>query len=420
MKVVGVISKGYGFLKRQDRDWKITVVRSNISRFFYQMVLPYLSIYIVALKATATQLGIVNSIGMGVAGLVGPFMGTLIDRIGAKKLYLITIFLLAVSYLVYGLAQSWTIIIIAMVAYWIGNSMSMQSCGVICANSLVNEERATGMAICETFGMGAIGLVAPMIGALLVTTFGGANISGIRPLFFICLAGTIGAFLLILTQLSDRKWTSQGEASHSFFNGLSQVFKQGHNLKRWLIISAVTTLPMGMAMPFRQVFAYEIKGADQYILGVMVTAAALVPIILGILAGRLTDRIGRKKVIYMTMPFVWASSLVLIWAPNPGFLVLAGALQGFMMISGLPTRAMTRELVPPDQMGRWLGINIFCRMLFSAGAVYLGGVIWDSIGPQYVFLLIIATDIVIRLPLLIGMPEPRRSQSKQNSENERL
>ena len=404
-KTFGAISRGYGFLKRQQRDWKVTVVRTNSSWFLYRLVLPYLSIYTVALGATATQLGIVNSIGMGVAGLVGPFAGWLVDRTGVKRIYLITIVLLAMSYLVYGLAQSWTIIIIAMVAYWIGNSGSMQGCAVICANSLASEERATGMAVCETVGLGILGIVAPMVGALLVTTFGGVNVSGIRPIFFVCLAGTIVTFFLILTQLSNRRWTSQGEASHSFFNGLSQIFRQGHNLKRWILIASITSLPMGMVMPFRYVFAHEIKGADQYILGLMVTAAALVPLVLGIPIGRLADKIGRKKVLYLTMPFVWVSNLILIWAPTPAFLVVAGVLQGFFLLSGLSTRAMTRELVPPDQMGRWLGINTFCRMLFSAGAVYLAGVIWDSIGPPYVFLTIIVTDILIRIPLLIGMPE---------------
>ena len=407
----GAISKGYGFLKRQQRDWKVTVVRTNSSWFFYRMVLPYLSVYTVALGATATQLGIINSVGMGIAGLVGLIIGSLIDRIGVKTLYLITIVLLAISYLVYGLAQSWTIIIIAMVAYWSGNSGSMQGCAVICGNSLASEERATGMAACETFGMGALGLVAPMLGAWLVTTFGGVNVSGIRPLFFVCLVGTIVTFFLILTQLSNRKWGKLGEVSPNFFKGLSQVFKQGHNLKRWLIISSITSLPMGMVMPFRQVFAHEVKGADQYILGAMVTAYAVAPLVLGIPAGRLADKIGRKKVIYLTMPLVWAFSLMLIWAPSPGFLIGAGVLQGFIYISSVVMGAMTFELVPAEQMGRWMGIVRFFRMLLAAGAVYLAGVIWDNIGPQYLFLSVIAFDLLIRIPLLIGMPETLGLQS---------
>jgi len=397
--------KGFGFFKRQRRDWKVTVIRSNASMSFHRIITPYLSIYTVALGATATQLGIVNSVGMIVASLVNPFAGWLVDRVGVKRIYLIAIFLIAMSYLTYGLAQNWPIIIIAMVAFWIGNSVSGQNCGVICANSLIDEERATAMAICETFNMGVLGMLAPMAGALLVTLFGGINIGGIRPIFFILSAGTAATFLLILTLLSNRRWGMEEETSVNFLKGISQVFREGKNLKRWLLIFSITSLPMGMVMPFRYVFANEIKGADQFILGAMETAAALVPLFLGVFVGRLADKIGRKKVMYLSMPFVWASNLILIFAPSPSFLIVAGALQGFLMIGGLPSRAMTCELVPSEQMGRWLGICSFCGMLFSAGSVYLAGVIWDYIGPEWVFMTIIITDILIRIPLLLGMPE---------------
>jgi len=404
-KTFGTISKGYGFLKRQQRDWKVTMVRTSSSLFFFRMVFPYVSVYAMALGATGTQLGIINSVGMGITGLVGPLVGWLIDRTGVKRIYLIGIVLLAVSYLIYGLAQSWTIIIIAMVAYLLGTSISGHGCAVICANSLTSEDRATGMAICETFAAGVLGLTAPMLGALLVTTFGGVNVNGIRPLFFICLAGIIATFFLILTQLSNRRWGKLGETSLNFFRDLSQIFKQGHNLKRWLVITCVGNLPFAMLLPFVQPFAHEFKGADQYILGLMVTASAVAPLLLGIPVGRLADRIGRKKVIYLTMPLIWAFSLMLIWAPGPGFLIGAGVLQGFFMIGMVVMGAMTFELVPADQMGRWMGITRFFSMLFSAGAVYLAGVIWDNIGPQYLFLSVIAFDLLIRVPLLIGMPE---------------
>lgn len=32
------------FFKRQKPDWKVTVARSSLERFGYQMILPYLSI----------------------------------------------------------------------------------------------------------------------------------------------------------------------------------------------------------------------------------------------------------------------------------------------------------------------------------------------------------------------------------------
>ena len=339
----------------------------------YGIAFPYVSVYAMALGATGTQLGIINSVGMGIAGLVGPFIGWLIDRIGVKRIYLIGIGVLAVSYLVYGLAQSWVIIIVAMVAFRLGTTTSGHGCTVICANSLASEDRATGMAICETFAAGILGISAPMLGALLVTTFGGVNVSGIRPLFFVCLAGAIATFFLILTQLSNRKWGKLGETSLGFFRGLSQIFKQGHNLKRWLLITCVGNLPFFMLLPFVQPFAHEVKGADQYILGAMVTAYAVVPLVLGIPMGRLADKIGRKKVIYLTMPLVWAFSLMLIWAPSPGFLIGAGILQGFIYVGAVVAGATTFELVPADQMGRWTGIMRFLGCCLAlAQFIWLG------------------------------------------------
>jgi MFS family permease len=349
---------------------------------------------------------------MGTGGLVGPLTGWLIDRIGVKRIYLVGIVMLAISYLVYGLARGWGIIIVAAIAYWVGFGVSGHSCAVICGNSLASQDRATAMSLCETFAAGILGIVAPMLGACLVTAFGGVNISGIRPLFFVSLAGIIATFFLILMHLSNRRWGGQNESKAGFLKDFSELFKKGHNLKRWLVISSISDLPWVMLIPFTQPFAHEVKGADQYVLGAMVTAFAVTPLILGIPAGRLADRIGRKKVIYLMMPLVWASSLLLIFAPNSGVLVAAGVLQGFMYTNSVITGAMTFELVPAERMGRWLGIIRLCRMLLGAGGVFMGGMIWDVFGPPYVFLPVIGLDLFIRIPLLVGMPETLGVQAK--------
>ncbi len=406
-------SEGIVFLQRQPRDWKITVIRTSLDKLAYQTVFPYLSIYIVALGATVTQLGMVNSVGMIAAGIVGPLTGWFIDNTGPKKIYLIGISFLGISYLTYGIAHDWTITILAMVAYWLGFSISIHSCATVCGNSLANEDRATGMTICETVAAGLLGMAGPMLGAWLVTTFGGINARGIRPLFFFSLIITVGTFMIILTQLSSRKWRIATVTKPNIFRDLHQVMKGGHHLKRWLVIASINQVPQAMVFPFSQVFAHEMKGADQFILGAMVTGSALASIIFAIPLGRLADKVGRKKVLYITIPLFWISNLVLVWSPKTAFLLIAGILQGFYFIGTPITGAMERELVPPEQMGRWIGIARFSRMFINAFLAIIAGMIWDRMGPQYVFLSFIVIDLFVRAPLLMSMPETLRLQSSR-------
>jgi MFS family permease len=408
-------SNAIHFLKRQQRDWKITVLRTSLDKLAYQIFFPYLSIYIISLGATATQLGFVNSLGMISAAFLSPLMGWFIDRSGPKRIYLLGICLLCVSYLTYGMAHSWIMTAVAMVAFWMGNSISTHSCATVCGNCLVNEDRATGMTICETVAAGLLGMAGPMIGAWLVTMFGGISASGIRPLFFFSFMITAITFSVIWTQLSDTRWTTASGATSNPFRDFYKILKEGAHLKKWLVLASVAQLPFSMVFPFSQVFAHEIKGADSFMLGAIVTGSALTSIVFSIPVGRLADRLGRKRALCITIPLFWVSNLILVWSPTPGFLLLAGILQGFYYIGAPIAGAMERELVPPGQMGRWLGMTRFSRMLTNSIMALVSGIIWDRIGPQYVFLTFIAIDLFLRAPLLLAMPETLRLRTGQTN-----
>ena len=398
-------SSAMAFVRRQPRQWMISAFRSALAMFLYNLVAPYLSLYTLGLGASATQLGLVNSVGMATAGLVAPFIGWIIDRRGVRQVYLVGIGLLAISYLTYGVAGSWPIALVAMIAYWLGKGLSGQGCSTICGNSIRSEDRATAMSLCETFAAGVLGMLAPLLAAALVIRFGGTTVAGIRPLFFLALAGTLGTFLLIHFRLPNCHWPSPRGTSRGLFRDLKTVLRSGEKLGRWLVIDAIGYLPMGMVIPFAQPFAHEVKGASELVLGVMITAFALTPLVLGIPIGRIADRIGRKRILYVTIPLSWMSSVVLLLARNSGMLIVSGILLGFFTISAVTAGAMAYELVPKVHMGRWLGIAQLVRMLLAAAAAFMAGLIWDHVGPAYVFVVVIALELVIRMPLLVSMPE---------------
>jgi MFS family permease len=147
-------------------------------------------------------------------------------------------------------------------------------------------------------------------------------------------------------------------------------------------------------------------------LGVMAAATVVAQLVFGIPVGRLADRVGRKRVIYLLAPLWYASNLFLAFSPGPIVLVLSAALLAFYNISTGATNAMTLELLPLEQQGRWGGLLSLFTGLVTIPAPIIGGLIWRELGPMYVFVIPIVFDLFLRIPLLATVPETlRREQS---------
>jgi MFS family permease len=154
-----------------------------------------------------------------------------------------------------------------------------------------------------------------------------------------------------------------------------------------------------------QLYAHQVKGADEYLLGAMATATVVARIAFGIPLGRLADRIGRKRVLYMVTPLWYAANLLLVLSPGAITLVLSALLQVFYTLSSGITSAMMLELVPLDEQGKWSGVLGLFAGLLAIPAPMIGGLIWRELGPMYVFLIPVAFDFLLRIPLLVTVPE---------------
>lgn len=404
--VATTVERAIGFVRRQKHNYRVAITRSAVNSFLLNLTAQYDSIYAVALGADSVALGTISSIGNGIAALISTPVGWLVDRYGLKRFYLLGIGLLAGGALIYALAPNWQVIIAATILLSISMRLTGTGCSVICADSVRNKDRATAQNLCVTFAS-LLSMIAPLAAAPLVTAFGGMTAEGIRPLYHIRFVGYGLVFLFVAAQLREprRGRMAEARADLGFMGDFKQLFEGGGPLRRWMMISSLTWLPMAMTSPFLQLFAHQVKGADQYLLGVMTTSMILARILFGIPLGRLADRMGRKKVIYFLTPLWYASNLLLIFSFNSATLILAGALQTFYAISSGVAGAMTLELVPVEQMGRWSGLLGLFRGLVTIPAPFLGGLIWKGLGPAYVFLIPIAVDLLLKIPLLTTIPE---------------
>ncbi len=404
MALEEAIGRFTGFVKRQKRNYRVAVTRSALNSFLFNMTAQYDSIYTVSLGAGSVELGTVNSIGNAVAAIIAVPVGWLADRYGFKRFYVLGMGLLASVALIYAMAPSWQVIIAAMILYAAAMRLTGTGCSVISADSVDNEDRVTAQNLCAAF-RSILSMVAPLAAAPIVTASGGMNAEGIRPLYYIRFVGYFLVLLFVAVRLKDIRSTREATLDAGPVKAFKQLLGGSHRLRKWIVISSLTSLPMAMTPPFLQVFAHEMKGANQYVLGAMGTATILARLAFGIPFGRLADRIGRKKVIYLLTPLWYASHVLLIFSTSSITLILASALWTFYYINSGVTGAMTLELVSVEEMGKWSGLQGLFRGMVTIPAPIIGGLIWRELGPAYVFLVPLIVDLFLRIPLLTTVPE---------------
>ena len=94
------------------------------------------------------------------------------------------------------------------------------------------------------------------------------------------------------------------------------------------------------------------------------------------LFGRLADRIGRRRVLLVTVACDGIFGLVSVFAPNFGLLLIARFLTGAAVGGTLPVDyAMMAEFLPSDRRGRWL---VMLEAFWAIGTVVVALAAWAA------------------------------------------
>jgi MFS family permease len=388
-KNIADLLKDWGsFLQRQESPFKVNLWRNLTKNFAANLSYQYQPIYMTSLGATPLVLGYLNSISGFVNTVLSLPTGIMADRFGVKRVLVMTTVMYILSSIMFGLSKTWKVASVGLVLYAVAFILDRTSCPMICGSTLASEERVTGMGICDTISFFPQ-LVAPLIGATLITLFGGMNADGIRPLFWLQALGLMVSLGIVWTKFTNPRSHVIGERTNIFDN-VSNVFREGVMVRRWIIMMMLGSFYWQVAF-YMPLYAAEIKGADQFIIGGMSTAATIVFVFLAIPLGHLADNWGRKNMMTVGFFLMILSYLLLIYAPNDFTLLVSGFLNGFNMTIGQSQLAIAVDLVPRKYMGSWIGLMGFFRGLVSIVSPLICGYLWDSVSPESVFWLIIAT-----------------------------
>ena len=401
-KSLGIIIRGwFEFLDRQESPFKVNIWKNLAQRFAMNLTYQYQSIYLTSLGATPLILGYIGSFNGIINTILAIPTGVLADRIGIKKVLLMTISVSMISALVFALAGSWQIAAVAMALSGVAFILDRTVCPMICGSILASHERVTGMGICDTISFFPQ-LIAPIIGASLITFLGGMNATGIRPLYYLQIIGYGIAFLIVLTKFTNPQSRMGRRTDNNILQDLGTVMREGIMVPRWLILTLLTGLP-NQVLFYIPLYAAEIKNANQFIVGGISAASTLVFVFFAIPLGHLTDTYGRKKMITITALMVAFSRFLMVWAPTNYMLLFAAFLSGFNMTVVQGQMAIAVDLVPAEYLGSWYGIQGFMRGIIGIIGPLLCGYLWEAVSPHSVFYLLAGVQLAA-LAVLLSIP----------------
>ena len=292
-------------------------------------------------------------------------------------------------------------------------------------------DRATAMSM-KSILTSLVGLVIPTISAIIVLQSGGISVEGIRPLFIIQILCSIIVLSYTALTLKEVGFLQPKENPRIPLRTKRNMFQDYKEIARipavqkWTITKGLRTFFGQSLLPFYTLFYVEIKGADPLIIGAMGTLGTLGALLFLAPFGRLADKHGRKKIIYLTRPFNYLALFIIVLAPTPEWLIVAAFVRSLNTVSSLMEITMEHELVSEEQRGRWGGFLSFFMGFVGIPGPILAGYLWNIINPSLLLLIPILAD----LPFLAILPtipdtlhmvydrnDPSNTHSESNEEN---
>jgi MFS family permease len=375
------IRRRFGFMKGNIAVLTVTQV---LGRFFRSMVMPYASLYILALGGDSSQIGVINSL-RPLAGLVMfPLAGYFTDRAGRKRLIALAGYLSAATMMLYVFAPSWEWI--ALAAFLHGFMVFMfPPTSAIIADSLTPETRGIGVATMNTLAS-VFGMFSPYIAALVLEIYDTAF--GMRILYALLAgAGATGATIHLRFL---KETASTGERGPSM--SVSQIFRDAYggipsmlrqipvSVRALGIVVILGFMANGVASSFWVVYAVEEIGLSTVNWGLILFIEAALKTLIYIPAGVLVDRYGRTRSLMASLLFSLVSIPTFILARGFYQVLMIRLAVGVANVLFIPAcSALMADCVPRDIRGRVMAA-------FGRGTVLVGATGGGTGGPGMGFL----------------------------------
>ena len=400
------------FWNNQTRNYKVFLTRDILSTLFGNLVGRYSSIYMTTLGATTEEIGYLTSILSAVRLLLSIPGGILTDRAkNIKKLYLsgrllqLPINLVKAfypQYFIYSVTRVWDVVTFRV---------TMPTSNIISIASMSNKDRVKSLVMNRTI-ISVVGLVAPFLAAWMVITFGGLeDKNSFMPLFLVQFVISIVIFIMMWKGLEEPQYVRRAVKEKNPLKDAVGIFKEYPGLKRMLLLNVVRTLFINMRMPYIQLYFYNFKNADAYIIAAQGTISTAVTLLLSIPMGAIADKYGRKRMGYASQILMAACVLAAVLTPPeyPQLILLYSLLSSIGSCMDIGWQAFVQEYIPLDARGRWSGLSTTATALIGIPAPIIGAWLWNY-NPDLLWWISLVYYLLLAIPLRYSIPDKNKKQ----------
>ncbi len=312
----------------------------------------------------------ITGIVLALFGLVNsplqPFTGRLSDRVGRRKIFVLTgLVLIATAGIAYAFATKYWHLVGLRVLQGIAGALIIPTTVALVNDLASDDNRGGNMGTYNTFRLVGFG-VGPIAGGAVVGAgpysfeLGGLAVSltGFDAAFYFAASTAIVSFLLVFFTIRDPDIEPTEPDSSS--SGIQVLDRDGDNLLDPVFALGVVSFFMALGIA---VFATlggpvnERLGQGELMFGLQFAAFVLAQILLQAPIGRATDFYGRRRFILLGTVLLVPTTLAQGFVLDPWLMVFARFAQG---VAGAmvfaPALALAGDLASPDESGSTLSV----------------------------------------------------------------
>ncbi len=370
-------------------------------------------LFVQSLGAGVEQVGLfftVTSIVPLVFQIVGGFVSDCIGRLRAVAIGSVAG---VIGYALTILAPSWGWLIVATSVSSIASCFVGPSFQAFVAEQSTEEARGRTFATVNSIYM-VVGVIGPPIGGFVSENY------GFRAMFIVAGALYSVATVIRLRMAAAAKRRGQADsppggdgpggtavsarptlkAMWSSLTAMAALIAAG-GMMTWLFISdGLSDVAGSLAWGLESVYQANLFGMTPTQITSLSSVYAAVVMVLLPAGGWLSDRLGERVGIVLGHSLFLAGHVAFLFASSyPGFLAV-WALYGLGHAAIGPSYdSLVSKVVPSKLRGTAFGLVSTSIGLFSLPAPYLGGLLWDRVGPLTPFLVRVAAGVLV-IPLL--------------------